>query len=279
MLQPQALDIGKCTTVFLYGIPGAGKTRFLGTGPRTLIIRPPDDHTDSIDAGADCEEIICESWGDMWETFGWLQQEGHADYDWVWLDSISLMQDRLLDDVMSDVLMRRPDRGEEKGGVMMPKHGPDQGDYKVNFDRIAKWVRDMVGIAKAGAFNFGITAHPFEEYDPIKEEDLYKPWVQGKNMSNKICGYMNLVLYLEERRTSDEEEENQRILLLDQPGFYSKDQLDCIPKLKSGRRGIIEPTMEKLIAAIESSPKRKRKQPAGRKKAKAKSKRPPRKQK
>src|SRR6185437_7068327 len=120
-------------------------------------------------------------------------------------------------------------------------------------DRIAKWIRDMVGIAKAGAFNFGVTAHPFEWYDPKAEEDVWAPWVQGKNMSPKICGYMNIVAYLEERRT---EKGVQRVLTVDQKGFVGKDQLFCIPELKSGTHGIVEPTMSKLETAINSSSKR-----------------------
>lgn len=255
MPSPQKLTVGKCTTMMVYGVPGAGKTRLLGSGKRTLILRPPEDHTDSIEAGADCEELVLEDWSGMFETFSWLQQGAHKDYDWVWLDSISLMQDRLLEDVLVDMMIRRPDLAMDKGGVKVPEFGADKGEYKINFDRIAKWVRDMTGIAKAGAFNFGITAHPFEWYDPVREEEVWAPWIQGKNMSPKISGYMNIIAFLQERK-GDEDKPGQRILMIDAPGFVGKDQLDCIPELKSGRHGIIEPTMAKLEKAISQSPVR-----------------------
>jgi hypothetical protein len=268
MPQPQPLEVGKGKTIMVYGVPGAGKTRYLvGTSPKCLIIRPPDDHTDSIAPGADCEELIVEDWSGMFETFAWLQQGAAKDYKWVWLDSISLMQDRLLEDVVTDMLIRRPDLAMDKAGeskererwvelkekgVVVPEYGPDKGEYKINFERLARWVRDMTGLAKAGAFNFGITAHPIEWYDPTLEEDVWAPWVQGKNMIPKICGYMNIVAYLQEQK-GESSKPGQRVLMVDQKGFMGKDQLFCFPELKSGRHGIIDPTGDKLIKAIKGS--------------------------
>lgn len=251
--EPKSLEIGKGKTVMLFGFPGVGKTRYIVGGcPKCLIVRPPQDHTDSIAPDSDCQELVVEDWGEMNEVFSWLQQGAHDNYKWVWLDSISLMQDELLDDVMDDVLMRRPDRGVEKGGLVVPEFGPDQGDYKVNFDRIAKWVRQMTGIAKAGAFNFGITAHPFEMMDPATDQYIWVPWIQGKNMITKICGYMNIICYLHEQKGKDDKP-GQRVLLTDAKGFMGKDQLYCFPELKSGRHGILDPTGAKLVKAIKSS--------------------------
>ncbi len=267
MPQPQPLEIGKGKTVMLHGFPGVGKTRYIVGGcPDCLIIRPPQDNTDSIPPEANCEELVASDWVTMFEIFAWLQQGGHKKYKWVWLDSISLMQDELLDDVLTDMLMRRPDLAMDKAGeggdttkrwhelaksgIKIPEFGADKGDYKVNFDRLAKWCRDMIGIAKAGAFNFGITAHPFERYDPVKKKDEWVPWIQGKGMINKICGYMNIICYLQENKTEDG---NQRVLLTDSDGFMGKDQLHCFPELKSGRHGIIDPTGAKLVKAIKSS--------------------------
>jgi len=269
--QPQPLTAGKGVAMMLYGLNKVGKTFLAGTGKRTLIIRPPDDHTDAIPATADVEELVLDCWSDMFETFSWLQQGAHADYDWVWLDTISLMQDRLLEDVVSDMLIRRPDLAMDKAGadpdrqswvklkesgVIIPEYGADKGEYKINFDRISKWVRDMVGIAKAGAFNFGIVAHPIEWWDPTRGdhgEEIWAPWIQGKGMIPKICGYMNIIAYLQKQEAKGGD---QRVLLVDSPGFLGGDHLECIPELKSGRHGIVEPTIAKLEKAIKESPAR-----------------------
>jgi hypothetical protein len=267
--QPQPLSVGKGVVMMLFGLNKVGKTYMIGGGKRTLIIRPPDDHTDSIPAGADCEELIVTEWSEMFEIFSWLQQGAYKQYDWVWVDTISLLQDRLLEDVVSDMLMRRPDLAMDKNGngdgreawvelkkqgIVVPEYGADKGEYKINFDRLSRWVRDMVGISKAGAFNFGIVAHPWEWFDPTQDKEIWAPWIQGKNMIPKICGYMNIIAYLQEQKGKDNK--SQRVLLVDAPGFLGGDQLECIPELKSGKHGIIDPTMAKVEAAIKKSPKR-----------------------
>jgi hypothetical protein len=268
-VEPQPLGRGKGVNLLVYGLPGAGKTRLAGSGKRVLIIRPPNDHTDSIPEDADVTELVVSDWSRMLEVFQWLQQGAHSEYDWVWLDSISLMQDVLLDDVMDDAITRRPDRAMDKGGVMVPEFGPDKGEYKINFERLKKWVRDMGGLAKAGQINFGITAHPFEWRDQVAEEEFWAPWVQGKNMSPAICGYMNIVAYLEEVRRDDEEP--RRVLMTDAVGFVGKDQFHCFPELKSGRHGIVDPTMADVMKAINGA--RSSGRPATRKRTKARKRR------
>lgn len=256
MPEPRPVTASRGVSVMIYGVPGAGKTRLIGTGPRTLILRPPTDHTDSIASGADVEELVVDDWASMFEVFQSLQQ-GELEYEWVWLDSISLFQDHGLDDVFADAVARKPARAE---------YGPDKGEYGINMQRIGKLVRDMVGLASAGQFNFGLTAHPFEWWDPIQETDVWAPWIQGSNMSPKLCGYMNIVAVLQEvrRRDSDGDQPSQRLLLVDAPGHVGKDQLGCFPALKSGRHGFIDPTMGDVIEAIEASRKPRRKTAAKR---------------
>lgn len=242
MPKPQPVNRSKGVSLLVYGVPGSGKTRLAGSAANSLILRPPTDHTDSIDADSDVQEIILPDWSSVRETFQWGQQGGFDDFDWVWLDSISLFQDHGLDDVFADAVARKPDRAQ---------FGPDKGEYGINMNRLSTFVRDMVGLASEGRMNFGITAHPFEWYDPIAQDSVWAPWVQGNNMSPKVCGYMNIVAYLQEVRRDGKP--TQRVLLTDAPGFVGKDQFNCVPELKSGKRGIVDPTMPKLIQAIKKA--------------------------
>lgn len=264
--KPQPLRRGKGISMLVYGVPGAGKTRLLGSAERTLVIRPPVDHTDSIETPGNVKELVVSDWSGMLEAFQYLQQGGHEEFDWVWFDSISLFQDLGLDDIMADAIAKKPTRAIERGGQKIPEYGPDQGEYKINFDRVAKWVRDMTGLADAGLINFGITAHPFEWYDPIRQEDVWAPWVQGRNMSPKVCGYMNVVAYLRVVRRKDGS--TVRVLLTEAEGFVGKDQYSAFPTLKNGDAGIVEPTMAKVMSAIETA--RGTKAPGATKKATAK---------
>lgn len=249
MPRPQPLTRSKGAKVFIFSVPGVGKTRLIGNNcPKTLIIRPPSGNTDSIDSPGEVEEAIVEDWSGWYELYQWGQQGGFADYEWVWIDDLSILQDHLLDDVLADAITRKPDRAVEKGGTKVPEYGPDKGEYKINMERLNAAIRNMAGLADQGMFNFGVATHIMEVYDPVAQEDVWAPLVQGKNMSPKLQGYFNIVAYL---RKAEGRNGSVRILTTDMPGFVGRDQFDCFPELKSGKHGIKEPTMAKLIKAIE----------------------------
>lgn len=268
--------------MMIVGMPGVGKTPFIASGGRTLIIHPPADNLDSVPAGAPVEEIEVATWADMYEALAYCNSLPPGEFDWVWLDSLSVFQDYGVEDLLKDAITRKPARAIATGEteeivdesvqsfyvnadqeIMVPEFDADKQEYGINMKRIARWVRDMHGFAKAGKFNFGITTHPvFGWIDPTDEEDKIAPWIQGKGMITKICGYMNLIAYLTEQQRDGAPP--QKLLLTKTPGFYGKDQFDCLPQTKSGKRGLPEPTMaefDKRLAAKrgKSKPTAKRK--------------------
>lgn len=218
-----------------YGYPGCGKTRLLGTVEKpSLIVRPPTDHVDSIiNPGAHLEEWVVHDWAEMDEVEEFLRHEGEQ-YDWVFLDSISLFQDTGLDDIWDATITRRPDRKQ---------YGADKGEYGINMQRLSRWVRSAVTPDK---YNFGITAHPFEGLDIETGNTILKPYVQGKGMSDKIQGYMNIVTFMEKKKQKDGS--FVRVLrTADSEDYDSKDQFDC---LDNGR--LVNPTVPKLVAKIDA---------------------------
>jgi hypothetical protein len=67
------------------------------------------------------------------------------------------------------------------------------------------------------------------------------PWVQGKQMSAKLSGYMNIVSFM------DVNSKGARVLHTSSTDrYYAKDQFDAI---EGGK--LVNPTMPKLLAAIE----------------------------
>lgn len=249
--QPRKLRQGEGIIWLNFGHPGVGKTPLLGEAERTLVIRPPTDHTVSIQEPENVEEIVIQNWSDELEAFQYVHQEGWKKHDWVWIDSLSGWQDFGLRDVLEDAVLRNPDkRGIEKGGVLIPEFGADKGEYGINFTRITNWIQDMCGMAAEGKINFGVTCHPADWYDPVADEIVSAPWVQGKGMIPKICGYMNVITYMKEVRR--EKKPSQIQLLSNGPGFYGKDQYHAFPTLKSGNRGLLEPTMERVMELFEA---------------------------
>lgn len=218
----------------MYGPPGVGKTTLLGGGGKTLIVRPPTDHVDSIRGDSMAKEWIVERWGQMDEVEEFARHNPTA-FDWIWLDSISLFQDHGLEDIMAAVEAAKPHR---RGGPI------DQGEYANNFNRIKKWVRHMVGIP---GFHFGITAHPMDVFNPSTGEVKAGPWVQGKNMSFTICGYMNAIAYMEKVKQDDG---YRRVLRFEETEEYiAKDQK--IFNFPNSR--LVDPTMAKLMKAASAA--------------------------
>jgi len=233
-MKPDAIQpVGRSSKInfLLYGPPGAGKTRMMGSNQRTLIVHPPTDHMDSIRVSG-AEEWIVPDWGEMNNVGEFARHDGAKYYDWIWLDSISLFQDAGLDDIWSGVIGQKPHRAE---------YSLDKGEYGINMWRLQTWVRNMVGLR---GFNFGITAHPQELENPITGEMKLQPWVQGKNMSTKIQGYMNVVGYLEVVH-QDGKEPRRVLRTWGTEKFEAKDQFDAFP---NGR--LVDPTMEKFEKAI-----------------------------
>jgi hypothetical protein len=222
----------------VFGVAGAGKTRLAGTGANSLIIHPPTDSTASIHESDNVDELVVEHHVDMADAFAYCQQGGADEYDWVWLDGITLWEDHGLDDVFQQVVDLKPQR---------EAHGPDKGEYGVNRRRIMKWIRDMVGLAQAGHFNLGVTALPWNVYDPVREDDIWMPSVGPRDgsLSHKLCGYMNVVAYL--RIVERDDKPATRKLYTQAPGFYGKDQIS--PDGES-LNGLPDPTMTSITAAL-----------------------------
>lgn len=226
---------GSKLNIIVYGFPGVGKTVLLGSSPgKVLVIRPPIDHTLPLRGKKNIEEWEVKNWDEMMEAQTYLRDNQGAGYDWVWLDSISLFQDAGLDDIWETVITEKPARA---------RYGLDKAEYGINMFRLGGWVRHMVG---PGYFNFGITAHPAEMVHPEDDEalDILMPYVQGKNMATKICGYMNVVAYYRVVRKDGKERRAMSFRLTDK--WYGKDQSGRLP------RTLYDPTIPKITAAIGS---------------------------
>lgn len=225
----------------IFSIPGAGKTRFIGSGENVLIIRPPQDHTDSIRKPAErnIQEIVVRVWDDMNRVLTAAMNGDYDEFDWVWLDSISLLQDSTLDGLWEQVVAEKPQRA---------RFGLDVQEYGINIHRLGLWVRQMAGI---GSFNFGVTAHTFWGKN-IDDDDLLMPWVQGKNMPEKVCGCMNVVGYMEVRKlklAGEDKATERRVINFNQTDrYYAKDQFDAFPK---GR--LVDPTMPAFMEAVKAA--------------------------
>lgn len=237
-IKPVSPDLAKIFHL-LYGHPDAGKTTYITEGAKAgmkiLIIKSPLDHFPVRSMNSGAEQWECHDHNEFTEALEYTRHDGHL-YDWVWLDSISLTQDQLLQSIWDEVIAEKPHRA---------KFGPDKPEYGVNMWRIAQWVRHMVG---SNITNIGITAHPDEMPNPFNEDGgmIMMPWIQGKNMPKKIVGMMNFVAYLEVRE--NEKDRWRRLHTRSSEYLYAKDQFEAFP---TGR--LDHPTLPKVVAAIDAA--------------------------
>jgi hypothetical protein len=233
------LSDSKSIKILVCAPSGWGKTRLAGTSPgkKNLFIRPPIDYTDSVltEDKPRWMQWIVRDWTQMEEAFEHCRHEGEQ-YEWVWFDSISAYQDIGLDDLWQTIIDEKPHR---------KRYGMDKGDYWINMQRLGRWVRDMATLSDTGAFNFGITAWPAELSPSPEDSDIEQkmmPWVQGKNMSMKVCGYVNIVAF-----GAYSPKGNRVLHFMESEHIYAKDQFDMFDKYK-----LYRPTMPQIVAAVES---------------------------
>jgi hypothetical protein len=114
--------------------------------------------------------------------------------------------------------------------------------------RLTEWVRGMVSL---DTVNVGVTAWAFKDEDE-NGRPLWMPWVQGRAMPQKICGYMNLVgrlAVLARQKDGDtyKKGDQYRVMFTDLTDkYYAKDQY-----LGAFKGKMFHPTMPKIIKVID----------------------------
>lgn len=230
---------GRSIKMLVFADSGWGKTRLASTSKgKILFVRPPVDHMASIKPADQrrCKEWVVHDWSEAEEVFETLRhaKRGSADsFDWVWFDSISAYQEIGLDDLWDTIITEKPAR---------KRYGLDKGDYWINMQRLGRWTRDMVTLSDSGSFHFGVTSW-IADMAPSEDEEKPRklmPWVQGKNMAMKVCGYMNIVAF------GDYTQKGTRCLrFMESERFLAKDQFDMFPKYV-----LLDPTMPKIEEAV-----------------------------
>lgn len=219
--------------MMVYGEPGVGKTVFAGTSPKALILVNDESETMSAAAmGSDADVWPCPTYEDIDEAFEYLRHEGHKTYEWVWIDNLTLLQDQAMDVIMEELVRTKPTRN---------RWVPDQHEYLVNQNRLSTMVRNF----KKLPMNVGFTAHVMKSED-MDGKILYLPMIQGGQgaLSQKICGYMNIVGYI---ATTKKEGKTTRKMYLDKQGkYHAKGRF---PGMASVLEDPTVPLLEKAIAA------------------------------
>lgn len=224
--------------MIVYGDPGAGKTVLASTSPNALLLDADDGLDSAIAMGSDAHAWECRDYHDLTEAYEYLRHEDH-DYDWVWLDSGTIFQERALhDQIMADVVAAKPHRNE---------FVPDVQEYLINQNHLAKLMRHFVGMP----INFGVTAYA-APIDIGEDDTVFMPMFQGKKgeYATKLCGLFNVIGYLGVIKKDDGGFQN-RLLTRRADRYYAKDRFNALDP------AITDPDMEDITETIMNSLKKK----------------------
>jgi hypothetical protein len=189
------------------------------------------------------QEWVVSTWeemsGDSDSVLQYLRHEGH-EWDWVWVDCLSVIQDVLLDDVWAATVAYKPHRA-----ALTPQGGMDAGEYWRNAERLQQFIRHAVGSSR---YHFGIACHLDEgDHPDDPEKTVLRPYIHVKGMVQKICGYMNVIGYLQ-LKNEDGAPPSTRMHVRESEYWYAKDLYDAFPK------GYIDnPTLGEITQSLMSA--------------------------
>lgn len=218
-----------------YSDPGGGKTRLAGSSPHALIINCDGaSGPDSIRKVKGVEVVDCDTIAEVTEIIEFLRFGSHS-YEWAWLDTVTLLQQKEMDKVLGDVVAAKPHRDPDV---------PDVAEYLKVQNRIKRLVREMIGLP----MNIGINAHRLRVEDDDDGTVAYWPAITGKLMPQTICGYMGLVGHLEigyvKDKAKGEKKEVERLRVKKTEKVYAKNRYGGLGA------GMNSPTIPKIMQAI-----------------------------
>jgi hypothetical protein len=239
-LPPQIKPLSRDQDVFVrmivYGEPGVGKTPFAASAPNALILDGDGGLESAIAAKSTAKKWTLDDWNDATEAYEYLKAGGHKDFEWLVLDSITLFQEKGLDMIMEDLVAQKPHR---------KVYLPDKGEYGQNMNRLGKFLRDIRSLPINQVWTAHAAMLEIEQPDGSVVTKMM-PAIQGRGMSQKICGYVAVVAHLESVGSKKNPDQEYPVLSTRRrDGWYGKDRYGAIGRMPN-------PTIPKVVSAIEA---------------------------
>jgi hypothetical protein len=223
----------------LYSWPGVGKSVFLGTGGETMLIGDCDSGGSDSAAGqgSSATAMPIRDYDELESLYQWaLHDTCDGDFDFIFLDSLTLFQDRtLIDELLRDAHEQNPEKQDPDI--------PSKREYMKSQVKIARYVRQFCELPD---INFGCTFHVMSHETPDGSV-LWVPLLQGLQgeFSTKIQGYMNLLTYM-----YGKEKDGKLVRYLRSESnaeFTAKDRFNALPPVMK------DPTVPQVRKLIEDA--------------------------
>lgn len=192
--------------MLVYADSGAGKTVFGGSDDKVLFIAPEDSGLISAKRhGSSADAWQVRSWDDLLEAYEYLydqiQENGHLDYKWLVIDSLTEMQAMAMTHVLKQAADDKPGKSLEVPEIQ------DWQRYYIIFEKMIRAFNDL-------DVNVLYTALS-RKVEDAEGEDFYLPDIQGKDylLALKIVSFMTSYghMRVEVSKTKDAEGKVRRV--------------------------------------------------------------------
>lgn len=199
----------------IYAPSGVGKTVLAGTAPNALFLTVEAAGTESAKAmGSSADEWVCDSWEELVQAYDWIKKEGHKEYEWVIIDSLTEMEEICWNNQLEST-------GKEFEARIQ--------DYGIVDRRLKKLVDKFNRLPINVLYTAQQAAMELEDEDG---DDVFRVLPAlgrakgGWPLSNLICGKVTLVGLLQVKKDKETKEEFRRLYVHGGEKFTAKDRHD-----------------------------------------------------
>lgn len=202
----------------IYAPSGVGKTVLAGTAPKALFLTVEAAGTESAKAfGSDADELVVNSWRELVDAYEWLRKEGHSEYEWVIIDSLTEMEELCWNDQLEEIGKEFEARIQDYGIV----------DRKIKklVDRFNRLPINCLYTAQQAGWEI----EDEDGDDIVKVLPALGRAKGGWPLSNLVCGKVTLIGLLTVREDEDDEE-FRRLYVHGGERWTAKDRHDAFGK-------------------------------------------------
>lgn len=231
----KASELSGKINMLIYGEPGVGKTRVIGSCDaipelRKVCILDIDGGALTVrDTFPNVDVIRITSYKELQGVYDDLKAGGHS-YQTIGIDTITEVQKYNMTDVMKNLIARDPNRNE---------YVPDRREWAIS----SEMVRRMIHAFKDLPYNTIFTAHVKDEQDEATGVTTKRPDLPGK-LARQIPGWFDLVVYMYEREVN----------IKNQEGTVIGKEVKRLMLTKNGGRTIVKDRTDKLPRIYEVKP-------------------------
>ena len=224
--------------IFVYGLPGTGKSTFATTFPKPLLIDFEDTAKCFGMRGIGIDRIVMDDW--FTKNDKRQLKEFVKDYETIVFDPLGEAMELM---IKSNHVLGDPKLAEKKATRYRQRDG---FPTPAGWGEVKKEMRNLMSFIKASKKNLVMVLHAQEQEDE-QGHPLLRPKIQSK-VKDDLMAMADMVAYLENVKVG---KKTKRLLRVDPAGgpYFAKDRTDLLPES-------VEANYDAIMSAINNGSKR-----------------------